>query len=204
MSAAPNVEAVAIEPMSKEEAQAATQRVRLALNMAVESAAELYHRQGWQALGYESWEAFCDGEFGTKLKLAVGERQELVGSLRRAGMSTRAIGKMLGVGKGTVARDAAAAPNGAPDRVAGVDGKAYPAAAGRPAPEPDPDEYHREAERLFQAASALNRVLGKIDVELIGQARPHPATAARWAGCFRRAAQLAQRFADACEQEADR
>lgn len=66
--------------------------------------------------------------------LSPDQRRELVIDLRAQGHSERAIAGALGVGNGTVHRDLAGAPDGAPqpESVRGADGKTYPAR--RPAP----------------------------------------------------------------------
>jgi len=76
------------------------------------------------ALGYPSWPAYLvatlnDGVAGgiaaASGHLTLEERRELVAYLAGEGMSTRAIAPIVGVGKGTVHRDLAGAPYGAPD-----------------------------------------------------------------------------------------
>lgn len=87
----------------------------------------LYDGRAWLALGYETWDSMCDTEIRPhQVKLEREERQAQVFQLRSKGMSTRQIGSALGVGKGTVDRDLATAPNGPvelPDTIVGNDGK---------------------------------------------------------------------------------
>lgn len=100
-----------------------------------EDIAAAYRARDWDALGYDSWDAYVVGEFGTDRlpTLEREERQELAASLRAESMSTRAIASVLGVGHQTVMRDlSAGGPGGPPAEVTGADGKTYPAA--RPAP----------------------------------------------------------------------
>jgi len=57
--------------------------------------------------------------------LTIEQRRELVLQFRQRGESTRQIAERLGVGATTVRRDLSGAPNGAPDRINGKDGKSY-------------------------------------------------------------------------------
>jgi hypothetical protein len=67
------------------------------------------------ALGYASWDAYCDGEFrSSMLRLPRDERAEVVGQLREAGLSYRMIGSALGVSHPTVISDARATGNSLP------------------------------------------------------------------------------------------
>lgn len=88
---------------------------------------EAYQRRAWTALGYASWEDYCDTEL-RGLRLPV-ERREAVRELRSAGMSTRAIGSAVGTSEATVRRDLSTASNDAvePERVLSRDGRERPA-----------------------------------------------------------------------------
>lgn len=59
--------------------------------------------------------------------LTAVERADVVATLRRAKLSTRAIARAVGVSPEQVRRDLAAATNVTPDSVTGLDGKTYPA-----------------------------------------------------------------------------
>jgi hypothetical protein len=72
-------------------------------------------------------------------QLTATERSEVVATLRKAKLSTRAIAKAVGVGPTTVRRDLSNAPSGAmPERIETTDGRTYPAARPRLDPAPDP------------------------------------------------------------------
>lgn len=85
--------------MTRDEAQRATERIRLKLDSAanvLDSLAALvsdaYQRRADLALGYETWADYADTEFAEQTRnLAAPIRRELVGRLAVAGMSTRAI-----------------------------------------------------------------------------------------------------------------
>lgn len=100
-----------------------------------------WEARDWEVLGYSSWQEYVVGEFGGQLRLGRAERQEAVAELKAAGMSTRAIGSVLGVHHGTVARDVAnATPD--PTPITGLDGKTYQP----PSPkEEEPIEYSTAA-----------------------------------------------------------
>jgi len=74
------------------------------------------------ALGFKSWTDYVRTEYaGLLTRLTVEDRRETVLILSRTGLSTRAIAPIVGVGKGTVHRDLAGAPYGAPDLAGGAD-----------------------------------------------------------------------------------
>ncbi|MBB4734690.1 hypothetical protein HDA30_000198 [Micrococcus cohnii] len=95
-----------------------------------------YRGRAWEAIGYHSWDEYVTREFGNLyLRPPLEERQNVVLSLREAGMSTRAIVSATQLSIGTVHRElrsaeTAGVPNGTPEdeehtRVLGVDGKEY-------------------------------------------------------------------------------
>lgn len=73
-----------------------------------------YQRRAWAALGYDSWDAYVDSEFqGAPLALPREKRQEAVLSLKKQGLSLRAIASATGTSPQTVANDVAAATEAA-------------------------------------------------------------------------------------------
>jgi hypothetical protein len=200
-----------LAPMDADEARGAVDRVRLGLGMAADSALALWLRRGWEPLGYESWVELCRAEFGGSLWSNVEERRELTVSFRARGMSTRAIGAVLGIDQRTAAADnrsGAGDPAPEPERVTGTDGKSYPTGTGWPEapvePEPAPglppgDAEHRLLERAFRVAGEAARVLaGQDPAALIAAAEPNRRTLDRWRGQFDRLRESAQRYEEAC------
>lgn len=62
-----------------------------------------YTGRAWLALGYRTWDEMCETEFdGARIRLPREERTEVIGSLREAGMSIRAIAAATGLAKDTV------------------------------------------------------------------------------------------------------
>lgn len=71
-----------------------------------------YEGRAWIPLGYESWDALCGEEFTeARMWTSIEERRERTRALSEAGLSTRAIGAVLGVHKDTVRNDARALAN---------------------------------------------------------------------------------------------
>ena len=113
--------------MTPERARELVDSIRVDVDGIRDRLLELYQGRGWLALGFGTWGELCEAEFGS---VAVGrllprsERRELVQILTGGGMSTRAIGKAMGIHDSTVVRDRGAA-SAAPGAVVGLDGKAY-------------------------------------------------------------------------------
>lgn len=93
-----------------------------------------YRGRAWAVLGYSSWDDYVTREFGNlHLRPPLEYRQDVVLSLREAGMSARAIASATQLSKSTVHRELGATagrdvPNGTPGdarRVIGTDGKSY-------------------------------------------------------------------------------
>jgi len=130
-----------------QDARARAARIRAGIGAYLTTLADVsaaYAERDWEAMGYESWEEYVDGEYSEqRLKLSPEHRQKAVAELRLAGMSQRAIGAVLGVSQKTVDRDLDAgesndSPAAAP--VTGTDGKTYaPTRPARPKAEPKPE-----------------------------------------------------------------
>lgn len=97
-------------------------------------------QRDWVALGYDSWEAYVEGELGVdRLKLTRESRRAAIAVFRVAGMSTRAIGAALDVDQSTVVRDLPSLDSDAsPETVTGTDGRTYPAT--QPAADREPED----------------------------------------------------------------
>lgn len=154
---------------SKREAEDRAERIRTALSVSWDLIKDAWKAFDWRALGYPSWDAYCDGEFGTsRIRLPREERREVVSSMREIGMSTRAIAAATGISQKTASREVEATreSNDSPAPVTGTDGKTYtqperPRATAMlqadldalntpPAPEPDDDEQMPEWENVAQ------------------------------------------------------
>lgn len=91
--------------------------------------AEAYREQDHLTLGYDTWQAYIDAEFGAeRLRLTPEHRRKAVEELRLSGLSTRAIGAAVGVSHPTVIADMkASGGQDLPPEVTGIDGKTYAA-----------------------------------------------------------------------------
>lgn len=111
------------------------------------------------ALGYPSWPAYVADVMGDEpLRLSRDDRREIVGYLTGEGMSTRAIGSVLGVSAMQVSRDREQPASGVTNVTPGSDQHVYPQ----------------------NAPTAVNRSTGEvIDAEAIEDTRPAPVVAPR-------------------------
>jgi hypothetical protein len=77
-----------------------------------------------EVLGYKSWTAYVESEFGGVLpQLTRAERQPLVEELASIGMSTRAIAPIVGASQSTAARDLSTESSDSVDRSRVVHGR---------------------------------------------------------------------------------
>lgn len=129
------------------DARRLTDQIKLALDTTWQAGLRAWEGRAWIALGYKSWDEYCTKEFGTShLRLPREERDEVIPSLRAAGMSVRAVGALTGLSKsavqvhassstvqiGTVDSDSGLSIDGAADgETVGVDGRAYQKRASR-------------------------------------------------------------------------
>lgn len=138
-----------------------TDKIRGALVVAWELLTEAWEGRVWEPLGYADWNAYCVAELGDlrQLRLPVDSRRELVGQMRRHGMSTRAIASGLGISVGTVATDRAAlGETSEPETVVSLDGRRRPARSTRPDPAPAPTRS-RADEVVARVAAQADRGL---------------------------------------------
>lgn len=130
------IDRVADQPVATlDQARQRAERVRAGLDSYTrmrQDIADAYACRDWLALGYETWFAYLEGEYGPELRrLTRDERPAAVRDLRTQGMSTRQIAAATGVDARTVRRDLGQVGHDAPPAaVTGTDGKTY--AATRP------------------------------------------------------------------------
>ena len=95
-----------------------TEKIRAGLEGVFQLIKVAYCGQAWSALGYASWDAYIQSEFGhLYLRPPREEREEIIGSLRDAGMSIRAIATATQLSRGTVSNelDGSGVQNWTPD-----------------------------------------------------------------------------------------
>lgn len=135
---------LATQHMSERDATQLTEKIRITAHNYADArqklqgyVAEAKAGNAHLALGYASWTAYLADVLGEEpMRLARGERQEMVQMLSAEGMSTRAIAPIVGASQKTVARDVATESFDSvePPSVTGVNGKTYT----RPDPQPEP------------------------------------------------------------------
>lgn len=162
--------AVAVAAMTEQEAQKLTERIRLTAVTFAESRTKLMDLvqeakdgNAHLALGYASWTAYLAEVLGDEpMRLARGERQEMVQMLSAEGMSTRAIAPIVGTTHKTVVKDLQEhlVPEVPREPVQGMDGKTYnrTEAIEVPAPRrsPLPEQY-------FKAVYDLGKLLDRLE-----------------------------------------
>ncbi len=98
----------AAKPITKKQARDLTECIKVAAALTWDLIVKAYNERAWSALGYGSWDDYCDAELsGTRLRLPREERSEVVSSLRDSGMSLRAIQSATGVSRPTIIKDLA-------------------------------------------------------------------------------------------------
>ncbi len=97
------------ESLGFEEAQALTQKIRVAADDLWGLVVVAYQARAWTAMGYRTWDVYVSKELGDlRFRLPREDRREIVQSLRDNGLSLRAIAAVTGYDKHTVSRDLAA------------------------------------------------------------------------------------------------
>jgi len=110
-----------IAQCTPDEAREITNRMRTGLGVVTELYIEAYTKRAWAALGHANWDAYLAAEFGDfALRLPREERDDVIGSLRAAGLSIRAIAATGVASKKTVERTIAASGVANDDTSAGV------------------------------------------------------------------------------------
>lgn len=98
-----------IAEMTPDEARILTDRLRTSLDITWDLIGQAFMGRAWAALGHPSWDAYCATEFpNARLRLPREERNEVIESLRAAGLSIRAIAATGVASKKTVERTIAA------------------------------------------------------------------------------------------------
>ena len=156
-----------------------TDQIRTGLEGVYQWIKSAYRGRAWVALGYASWDEYVTREFGNlHLRPPKEERQEVIQSMRDAGMSVRSIASATQLSRGTVNNELAASgvQNWTPESaiaVQGQDGKSYAPTRSKPRVDPvDPlDRPVAEAgvtpldlsERAGEGREHVARVLREFD-----------------------------------------
>jgi len=91
--------------LTEAEAEALTTKIVQAGTRYVSLVIAAYNGRADKALGYRSWDAYVKARLRDAPRVTVGERKELVATLRKEGMTTREIAPVVGTSFKTVARD---------------------------------------------------------------------------------------------------
>lgn len=159
-----------------DEAKRRVDRVKSGVERIWDDLVVLYRERAWSVLGYQSWDALCDAEFGgTRIALPRQQRQEVVCDLRAAGLSTRAIASAVGASQRTVAYDLQSTEQNCSletnATITGLDGRTRAATPLRPQAPSQPIEPWDPTEGLSQddlAAMSQELVLAPL-TEVINQ-----------------------------------
>ena len=118
------------QPLNEADARELTNQIAEGLADVHALIVQAWEGRVWEPLGYETWDAWIDANFrGLQLRPPREQRDEVIQSMREAGMSMRAISQATDLSYSTVQRVAPAGdPNGSPEEssnVVGLDGKSY-------------------------------------------------------------------------------
>ncbi len=121
------------QPLTEADARELTNQIAEGLADVHSLIVQAWEGRVWEPLGFETWDAWIDANFrGLQLRPPREQREEVVQSMREAGMSVRAISRATDLGVGTIHRASAGVPNGTTEQEStGLDGKSY--AAKKPA-----------------------------------------------------------------------
>lgn len=154
----------AMADLTHHEAQALTERIRNLLEAAYPLTVEAYQRRAWVALGYDSWEAYCQQEFTGQrmIRLERDQRVQIAAGMRAAGMPDKAVAAAMGLGVSTLQRDRAKGQSG--DRPSDPEPVVVTRANGRPQtvaprPEREPEPEPTEVQMAFRWLGQLDRFL---------------------------------------------
>jgi hypothetical protein len=129
-----------VQASTAEEARVRAERIRSGMRVLAEWQNDViaaYAARDWTALGYETWDAYLDGEYGEhRVRLPRDQRREMVAGMAQAGMSSRAIGAAVGSSYATVQRDMEATDTNVsveePRTILSLDGRERPALRATP------------------------------------------------------------------------
>lgn len=159
----------AAQQLTPEAARELTDQIRTGLEGVFHLIKAAYRGRAWVSLGFSSWDEYVHREFGNLyLRPPLEERQEVVRSLREAGMSIRSIASATQLSKNTVHREIheSTVPNGTvdgasqpPETILGQDGKH------RPSTQPKRQSQHvQESSQSFEGA-VIEPLPGQVSVD---------------------------------------
>lgn len=176
--------------LTRKQARELTDRIRAGVTNLLPIIKEAFEGRADRAMGYDSWNAYCDAELrGLRVPVSVEERRAAVAELREAGMSIPAIASATGASVGTVHSDLSELKSRGvqePETVASLDGRRRPAS--KPAP-PEPvdkdaeDESGVEPDLVDTPVGPMTREFAEVLDRLVPDPDPH----ASWRQAFLKA-----------------
>lgn len=134
---------IPLQVITPADVRASIGRARRSLEKAAEEIVWQIEMEAWRTLGYSSWTAMREAEYGGAAFMVPSKsRPEIVARIRAAGLTQKEIAETAGVGQSTVDRDlktqmgnedAPATP------ITNSRGQSRPATYTRSEPEPEPD-----------------------------------------------------------------
>lgn len=97
---------VPIRLITPDDVRASVKRAKGSLRLFAEEIVWQIEMEGWRTLGYSSWDAMREAEYGANaFMVPKKDRPELVDRMRKAGLTQQVIAKTAGVSVGTVNSD---------------------------------------------------------------------------------------------------
>lgn len=126
-----------LQVITPADVRASIARARRSLERAAEEIVWQIEVEAWRTLGYSSWGAMREAEYGGAAFMVPSKnRPELEARMRAKGLTNKEIGDTAGVSEATVSRDLANASSG-PDTITNSRGQQRPATYTRTAPDDD-------------------------------------------------------------------
>jgi len=144
-------------PLTCDEARALTDILKAKFDEIAPLILRAYLGQAFKALGYSTWEQYCNGELGGGITLPLDARRAVVAELTREGMTTRPIASALGTTQSTVTRDRVSQNDSLeiPETVHGADGRTYRTVKGSSSIPPNVEHLTLERVRSIPLGDAL-------------------------------------------------
>lgn len=162
-----------IPVISAETARSLTDKIRAGFEGIYQLIVQAYRGRAWVSLGYRSWDDYIRREFGNlPLRPPLEDREEIVQSLRSAGMSNRAIAVATDLGETTVRRAIvrSGAPNGASEQrespIVGQDGKEYRSVASHRKRVGHVQQLHDQGKSVRDIAAETGLSVGSVHGDL--------------------------------------
>lgn len=128
---------IPLQVITPADVRASIARARRSLERAAEEIVWQIEMEAWRTLGYSSWGAMREAEYGGAAFMVPNKnRPELEARMRAKGLTNKEIGATAGVSEATVSRDLANASSG-PDTITNSRGQQRPATYSRTEREDD-------------------------------------------------------------------